>query len=199
MSKRASKPERLFFYLKNRPTGLKQEYLNMSEILNTMPESLVIARFSDCDPFGHLNNARYLDYFLNAREDHLMHYYNFPLFQHTQQHQMGWVVTHTEISYLRPVKVTEEVIIRTCLINFSDSEITVEGAVLDKTTRKLKALCWMQFTYVSLQTGRTVTHSDDLRKLFASVQLDQAIFEAGFRARVEELRKVSAAVVAVPN
>ena len=30
-----------------------------------------MTRFSDCDPFGHLNNARYIDYFINAREDHL--------------------------------------------------------------------------------------------------------------------------------
>lgn len=172
----------------------------MSEALVTMPESLVIARFSDCDPFGHLNNARYLDYFLNAREDHLALHYNFPLFAHTQKHQAGWVVTHTEISYLRPVMVTEEVVIRTCLINFSDSEITVEGAILDKANRKLKALCWMQFTYVSLQNGRTITHADDLRQLFSSVQLDQSIFENGFLARVDALRKpVSAVSQTVPQ
>ena len=28
-------------------------------------------RFQDCDPFGHLNNARYIDYFLNARQDQI--------------------------------------------------------------------------------------------------------------------------------
>ena len=76
----------------------------------TLPESLVIARFSDCDPLGHLNNARYIDYFLNAREDHLVQFYNFRLFQHVQQNQAGWVVSHTEISYVRPAKAAEEVV-----------------------------------------------------------------------------------------
>lgn len=28
-------------------------------------------RFIDCDPIGHLNNSKYLDYMLNAREDHV--------------------------------------------------------------------------------------------------------------------------------
>ncbi len=161
----------------------------MSSTLVTMPESIVMARFQDCDPFGHLNNARYIDYFLNAREDHLIQFYNFNIYQHTQQNQAGWVVTHTEISYLRPVNVTEEVVIRTCLIQFGDSQITVEGAMLDKTTRKVKAFGWMQFAYVSLQTGRMASHSEDLIRLFSSVQMDQNIYEAGFLARLEALRK----------
>ena len=32
-------------------------------------ESEVVARFQDCDPFGHLNNARYMDYFINIPAD----------------------------------------------------------------------------------------------------------------------------------
>jgi thioesterase III len=161
----------------------------MSEAPITMPESTIVARFSDCDPFGHLNNARYIDYILNAREDHLLQFYNFPLYQHTQQHQAGWVVTHTQITYLRPVKVNEEALIRTCLLDFTESLLTVEGAVLDQASRKLKALCWMQFTYVNLQTGRTVAHSDDLRRLFASLRLESEIYTGGFLNRVDALRK----------
>ena len=34
-------------------------------------------RFIDCDPIGHLNNSKYLDYMLNAREDHVEDYYGF--------------------------------------------------------------------------------------------------------------------------
>ncbi len=161
----------------------------MSETPVTQPESIVIARFSDCDPFGHLNNARYIDYFLNAREDHLATFYNFLLFQHTQQHQSGWVVSHTEITYLRPVKVVEAVVIRTALLHYSDSVLVVEGAMLDKDTRKLKALCWFQFAYVSLQTGRTASHPDDLTQLFQSICLPATIYADGFANRVDSLRK----------
>ncbi len=34
---------------------------------NKEPETQIVIRFQDCDPFGHLNNARYIDYFVNAR------------------------------------------------------------------------------------------------------------------------------------
>jgi len=154
-----------------------------------LPESLVTARFSDCDPFGHLNNARYIDYFLNAREDHLAQFYDFRLFQHVQQNQAGWVVSHTEISYVRPVKAAEEVVIRTGVIHFSDSLLAIEGAMLDRETRKLKTLCWIEFTYISFQTTRTFSHPDELKHLFGSLQLDPAIFAAGFLNRVKVLRQ----------
>ena len=38
-------------------------------------ESTTKIRFQDCDPFRHLNNARYTDYFMNAREDQLAQFY----------------------------------------------------------------------------------------------------------------------------
>jgi acyl-CoA thioester hydrolase len=31
-------------------------------ILSKELESTAVIRFQDCDPFGHLNNARYIDY-----------------------------------------------------------------------------------------------------------------------------------------
>jgi acyl-CoA thioesterase FadM len=43
------------------------------------PKSFYTIRFGDCDLFGHLNNARYLDYFINAREEHLKERYQVQL------------------------------------------------------------------------------------------------------------------------
>ena len=42
-------------------------------------QSFYTVRFSDCDPLRHLNNARYIDYMLNAREDHLKEHYQMDL------------------------------------------------------------------------------------------------------------------------
>src|SRR5258708_31019414 len=84
-----------------------------------------IARFQDCDPFGHLNNARYIDYFLNARQDQLADYYDFHIFAHGKETNENWVVTRTHIAYLYPVAVMEEICIRTKLILISDSTLVV--------------------------------------------------------------------------
>jgi len=58
-------------------------------------ESTAIARFQDCDPFSHLNNARYIDYFLNARENQLALSYNFNIFDHGKTLNANWVMTKT--------------------------------------------------------------------------------------------------------
>lgn len=39
----------------------------------------VKVRFSDCDPIGHLNNVKYLEYMFNAREDHVETFMGLPM------------------------------------------------------------------------------------------------------------------------
>jgi acyl-CoA thioester hydrolase len=67
------------------------------------PITDVTIRFQDCDPFGHLNNARYIDYFINVREDHLLEHYNLDIFERQKQSNKNWVISKTKISYLFPV------------------------------------------------------------------------------------------------
>jgi len=40
-------------------------------------ETASVIRFQDCDPLGHLNNAKYFDYFFNAREDQVSKIYGY--------------------------------------------------------------------------------------------------------------------------
>ena len=150
------------------------------------PQSLVVARFQDCDPFGHLNNARYIDYFLNARQDHLAEYYDFLTYQPGMQ--ASWVVRSTQIAYLRPVAAMEEVLIRTRLVDFAEISVVVEGLMLDKDARSLKALIWFDFVYVSLASGRPVKHPQEMIDRFGSVVVTADYDPDGFRRRVETVR-----------
>ncbi len=160
----------------------------MTEALLTELESTTVVRFQDCDPFQHLNNARYIDYILNAREDQLAKFYNFSIFGHGQATNASWVVTKHQIAYLVPASVMEEVIIKTRLIQMTDSTLVIEGIMFDKNIKRPKAIAWMEFTYISLATGRTVKHPDDLMALFSAVCIADAYQVDGFNQRVETLR-----------
>ena len=72
------------------------------ENLAKEPESAAWIDFQDCDPFGHLNNARYLNYFMQARTQQLKDYYGFDLYAHTATTGNGWVVAQTHLAYLVP-------------------------------------------------------------------------------------------------
>ncbi len=151
-------------------------------------ETTALVRFQDCDPFQHLNNARYIDYFMNAREDQLKQFYNFDIFKETQRTGQGWVVSKNQLAYLYPAAVQEQVVIRTNLVQMTDSVLVVEGLMLDSTARRLKAVAWIQFTFVSIQTGRSTHHPDEFMTMFRPVVVDDVYTPDGFNQRVNTLK-----------
>ena len=151
-------------------------------------ETSAVIRFQDCDPFQHLNNARYIDYFMNAREDQLKQFYNFDIFKETQRTQQGWVVTKNQLAYLFPANVQEQVIIRTRLVHMTDSLLVVEGLMLDSAAKRLKAVAWIEFTYVSLRTGRSTHHPDEFMTMFRPVVVEDVYRPDGFNQRIDALK-----------
>lgn len=151
-------------------------------------ETSAIIRFQDCDPFQHLNNARYIDYFMNAREDQLKQFYNFDIFKETQRMQQGWVVTKNQLAYLFPASVQEQIVIRTRLVHMTGSVLVVEGLMLDSAAKRLKALAWIEFTYVSLQTGRSTHHPNEFMSMFRPVVVEDVYSPDGFNQRIDALK-----------
>lgn len=151
-------------------------------------ESVVTIRFQDCDPFGHLNNARYLDYFINAREDQLIQYYDFDIYKLGKETRCNWVITKHQISFYAPVAFREEVRIRTSLLRFSENSLLMEGAMLPKDGRNLKSFLWTEFRYVSLATGKSVPHSDELMDFLGRIRLQSDGLEGqDYEARARSL------------
>ena len=54
-------------------------------------ESRVVIRFQDCDPLRHLNNAKYFDYFFNAREDQVPKLYGLQVMDFINAYKAAWV------------------------------------------------------------------------------------------------------------
>ena len=138
-------------------------------------ESVYTIRFSDCDPFKHLNNARYIDYFLNAREDHLRDHYQLDLAQEAMKGQ-AWVVKEHSISYVRPAVYNEIVSISTALIEVNADNLLVEMVMFDAPKRQLKALLHTRFVSINSLNGKRSPHSkefmDFLSDKVASVNAD---------------------------
>lgn len=151
-------------------------------------ESTTMIRFQDCDPFQHLNNATYINYFMNAREDQLNRFYDFRIFEVFQESGHAWVVSKNQIAYLSPAVMQEEVIIRTRLVQMGETAIVVEGLMLDKTGQRLKAVVWIEFTFISLLSGRPARHPDDLMQFFRAVLMDGVYQPDGFNNRVDALK-----------
>ena len=147
---------------------------DLSKILETKTK----IRFQDCDPFNHLNNARYLDYYINAREDQLIEYYNLDLFKIIREQALGWVVSNSQVSYIKPVFTMEEIIIDSKLIQFSSKHLTIEARMWNHDKTTLKSFCWINFVHFNLKTNMVENHSNDFMQLFKTVHkpIDEALF-----------------------
>lgn len=136
-------------------------------------ESNTKIRFQDCDPYNHLNNAKYLDYFLNQREDQVEENYGLNIFDHVKNTGEGWVVGSNQIIYLRPALLMEEVKIKTKLIQYNTKSIRVEMEMWDAQETQLKSLLWIRFMYIDIRTAKVTNHPKDLMDLYEQVIVEE--------------------------
>jgi thioesterase-3 len=142
-------------------------------------QSISKVRFQDCDPFNHLYNTRYLDYFLNAREDQLLDAYNLDVFREMKGKSLVWVVSGHQICYLKPAFMGEYVLIDSQLIEVTPRSLVVEMRMWDESKTNLKSILWTKFTYFNITTQRAALHSDEMTGIFKEVCLpvEQIYFE----------------------
>lgn len=156
------------------------------------PSSVMTVRFQDCDPFNHLNNGRYIDYFLNAREDHLLQHYDFDLYRIARETGVSWVVSTSQVAYLRPAVLMEKVVMTSQLIGYGPKHVQVEMTMWDSARKVLKALCWMSFVHFDLRQNKVAEHPAEYTALFERVHkpIEERSFEE--RSKVLSARRVGA-------
>lgn len=165
----------------------------MKNNLEKQPETKTLVRFGDCDPLNHLNNARYLDYFLNAREDHLLHNYGLSTMQYAKETGKTWVVTENRIAYLRPASVMEEVAIQSTVLKVAPKRLLIEMRMYDSEKTHLKSLLWVTLAHFDMRTQRSAEHEGEIVDLLQSLEspLPEGVT---FEQRIQELKESVQAV-----
>ena len=152
-----------------------------------VPSSVMTIRFQDCDPFNHLNNGRYVDYFLNAREDHLLEHYGLDIYGIARESGRSWVVSTTQVAFLRPALLMEKVVVESQLIGFGPKHVQVEMRMWDTTKTVLKSFCWMGFVHFDLRKGGSLEHGAEYMELFT--KLHRPLAERSFDERLSALKR----------
>lgn len=139
----------------------------MEKVLKTRTK----VRFQDCDPFNHLNNSKYIDYFLNTREDQILEHYGIDVFREVVSMGKSWVVVSNQISYFRPANTMESILIASQIIDYSERSILVEMKMFNHDETELKAVLWVRFVYYDIKTVKSAPFDEEYRKLFEEVSL----------------------------
>lgn len=148
----------------------------------TLPKiltSTTTIRFQDCDPFNHLNNGNYINYFINHREDRLSEDYDIDIYKMARELGKSWVSGSNQIVYLRPALTMEKVFIESQLIQYTDSELHVEMRMYNLDRTELKSVIWSSFVHFDLLKQKRTYHNSDLMELFENIllPLDETVFE----------------------
>lgn len=153
-------------------------------------ESKVVIRFQDCDPLRHLNNAKYFDYFFNAREDQVPRLYGLEVMDFIKEYNAVWVVYNHRIAYLKPAGVGEWVKIMTRLIWFNHNTILVEYYMTDENKQHLKTLLWSTMRYVNMSSGKSTDHEGKVIDfLNATVVPGLSLESLDFEHRIKDIKE----------
>jgi acyl-CoA thioester hydrolase len=93
-------------------------------------------RFFDMDAFGHINNARYLTYFEEARIKYL---------DDIIQWTYGWsktgiIMARAEVDFILPAHFKDEISIQTCCSRIGTKSFTLEYRMVKATSEKKQIL-----------------------------------------------------------
>lgn len=136
-------------------------------------------RFIDCDPLGHLRNSKYIDYMLNAREDHfeIQSPYNYA--ELTQKTGCAWVVLKNEIVYLKEIKFNERVTISSQLISIGEKTAVIEIIMTHQQTNRICSVMWCTVINFNLKTRKSQNYEAFIIELFKDfvVPVEQCVFD----------------------
>ena len=147
--------------------------------MNKVLQSARRIKFSDCDPMGHLYNAKYIQYLLDAREDQVEAAFGFNPIDYVKKTGQGWVVVQNQIAYIRPGIFNETIICQSFVRDYSSRLLEIECTMWNAAYSETKSVLWTRFVYMDTKTNRAANHPEDIMKLFeqAHVVLDQKSFE----------------------
>ncbi len=117
-------------------------------------ESELIVRPDDIDMFNHVHNSKYLDYVLAARYEQMDRFYGMSWEKFAEQ-GYGWVVSKVTISFKRALKMGDQMLIRTGILDISEKGCEVQFEIINKKTGKIASDGVFEYVMIDLKTQRS--------------------------------------------
>ncbi|HID69501.1 MAG TPA: acyl-CoA thioesterase [Desulfobacterales bacterium] len=125
-------------------------------------ETEVTVRPDDIDMNNHVHFSRYLDYILMARYDQMKKDYKVSMEEFVAR-GFSWVASEVRIQYKRPILLGDRTVkVRTQLEEFDGARALVNFWIVKGENEKAAALGQVQYTMISMKSGRPTPVPDDI-------------------------------------
>lgn len=115
----------------------------------------VEVRYGDLDPQGHVNNAKFLTYFEQARIAYLIQIGFFTRDQSFME--IGVIVADVHITYVQPVYFGQNIKVGVRVIRLGNKSMTWEQNILDADTGKELAKGELVIVTYDYKAGKTIS------------------------------------------
>jgi acyl-CoA thioesterase FadM len=129
-------------------------------------KATVQSRFSDLDPYGHVNFKHFFDYVISSRLIFLENKFDLDL-DKIAKTGYGFYATQGEIKFLRPIVGLRTLDVETFVESVKD-EVTliIPFTIKDAKTSKVNSEGKLHFTIIDLKTGKPAPLNETLKGLF---------------------------------
>jgi acyl-CoA thioester hydrolase len=125
-------------------------------------------RYGDLDPQGHLNNARYLTYFEQARIHYFIH---LGLFERkTSFLDIGVILADVHLSFQAPVQFGDEILVTVKTIRLGNKSMTMRQSLLDRATGKEVCTGEVILVAYDYHVAKTVPIPDKWREILTQFE-----------------------------
>jgi acyl-CoA thioester hydrolase len=132
-----------------------------------MPAQL---RFSDVDPFGHVNNAVYFSLFDMCKTKYFIDVIGRDVFQ-----QMGIVLAHVSANFLAPIFYPDEIVIQTSVTRLGNKSFTLCQRALNIRTQDIKCECQSIMVAFDYKKNQSIEMPKDIRQKIADYEKNPSL------------------------
>jgi len=124
-------------------------------------------RYGDLDPQGHVNNARFLTYFEQARINYVIH---LDLWDQRSYLSIGFILANIQVTFLSPILFKQEIQVGVRVTGLGNKSLTMEYSIEDgKSGGQLASGTSTLVTY-NYQDGKTIPIPKHWRKVISDFE-----------------------------
>lgn len=115
------------------------------------------------DFYKHVNNARYLEFFEEARWEYLL-----PLKKSKALEKRNWItiVVRVEVSYKKPLELFDDIAIHTSIKEIGRKSMTFNQKIYKNGEKTISALANVKFVVFDTEAQKSVSVNDKIKAIF---------------------------------
>lgn len=127
----------------------------------------VTVYFSDCDPLGHCNNARFFTFMEQGRVESLKKIREFNMIQMTPRSTTAFILAEASCTFKSPAYLNEKILVRLRVSEVRNRSFMMEYEMREKKTKRLVAVARSVQVMFNYKTHKTFPIPPRLRRTLA--------------------------------